>query len=635
MGYFKLEAWKIPAPTPTDYGFRWPVGQRGEQTDQITKELLGFKLNGRKAGFLSRYEHGLKLIQMLWPTEVTLWIDWVDYRSGQTVRIYNNYFLKIFKALCSGRRVALTGCASSGKTYCVAVYCLLMFLCDPQNTTILISTTGTGDAERRIWADIKMLHNALETRYPVGTLIDYLKTITFDPGRELKGKTNVSERDIRCGISLIAIPHGSEGERAMGKVIGTKNQNVLWVKEELPHMEVGDIRAPEDNLEFNPFFQCIGIGNANRKNDAHGVMCEPKDGWNSIEKTMPEEWEAVNETTVLFLHGEASPNFHPAVDPEEQDKSKIPFPKLSNRIAIEKVARNNGNGNAEIGRRTIGYMRFAVGFWYGDGVQQTVLSAEQVREFHADRLANWGPRPRVTLCGADFSFTAEGDKNSLAFGDEGYEGDNRKVLELQSEVVHLYSSVSDREGFRTDIAKQVVKECTDRGVEPENFACDINADGGLMLQAIQREWKSHSCVGLSSLEPSEDKRYSNVVTRYWFQVASAVAANSIRAFNITSGYAKDLFARPFLSVGKGVVQVMPKKDFKKILRRSPDDGDALSYLIEMAVRRGISIYQPIEEDIPNRLDDLVLRRGLKDRDSEEDDYYESHEQACEAEVLAG
>ena len=92
-------------------------------------------------------------------------------------------------------------------------------------------------------------------------------------------------------------------------------------------------------------------------------------------------------------------------------------------------------------------------------------------------------------------------------------------------------------------------------------------------------------------------------------------------------------------VGKGVVQVMPKKDFKKLLKRSPDDGDAVSYLVELAVRRGISIYQPVEDEeegIPNRLDDLVLRRSQHDRDQEDEEYYGSHEEACEAEVeLAG
>src|SRR6185312_10344697 len=123
----------------------------------------------------------------------------------------------------------------------------------------------------------------------------------------------------------------------------------------------------------------------------------------------------------------ASPNFHPAVNPEETDKTKLPYPFLSNHISVYRVAELNGQGNAELGKRTINYMRFAVGFWYGDGIQQTVLSSEQVKEFNAQGPANWGPRPRKMLCGADFSFTAEGDKNSLAFGLEGYEGNNSQV----------------------------------------------------------------------------------------------------------------------------------------------------------------------------------------------------------------
>lgn len=636
MGYFRDQTWHVPKPKECDYGYQWPVGPRGEQTDQITRELYGFKANGRVSGFKSRYEHGLNLIQLLWPEEVTLWVDVKHYQTGEKVRVFNNFFLRAFEALCNGRRTAFTGCASSGKTFVTAVYVILCFLSDPENTTVLVSTTSASDAERRVWADIKVLHNALEQRYPIGTLIDYLKTITFDPGRELKGKNNVSERDLRNGISLIAMPEGSEGERAMGKIIGTKQKNgsIIWVKDELPHM-IDGIDGPEANLEMGAvFFQAIGIGNANRKSDPHGSMCEPQGGWESGEASVDvEKWEGKGDTQVLFFHGEASPNFHPAIDPNETDRSRYPFPYLSNRVAIDKIAVRSGRGDVEQGRRTINYMRFAVGFWYGDGVQQTVLSKEQIQEFGADQPPRWGPRSIRTMVGADFSFTTGGDHNSLAFGQFSYENTPSPILALDPEAVHLYSAATDREGFRTDIARQAVAECRKRDVEPEDFFCDISNDGGLMLQAIQREWESHACVGLSSTEPPEDdNNYYNRVTEYWFGVANAVIAGAIRGFNVTSGYAKDLFARPFLSVGRGVLQVQPKKDFKKKIKRSPDDGDAVSYLVAGAIMRGLPTIRTGEtpEETKERFDDVIYRRGLAQNKEEEDDTWESHEAGAES-----
>lgn len=600
---------EIPPPTENNYGLAWPEG-----TDQVTKELAGFRMPG-KHGFGTRYEHGLRLIQTLWPfnpadnTGVCLWKDVTHYKTGEPVRIYNTYFLRAFHALCERQRVNLTGSASSGKTFSIAVYSLLSFMADPVNTLVMISTTAATDSERRVWGDVKDLWRSAQDRYPIGTLLDYLKTITFDPARELEGKRDVDQRDLGSGICVIAIPKGSEGEKAQGKIIGTKVKHgrLIWVIEEMPHM-MDDVLRPEANLESNPDYQLVVTGNANRKSDPHGRASEPSGGWDSIDESYDDWW--AGDMFVCFLHGGRGPNDHEAIDPGLTDKKDYPFPYLSNRAFTRNVAYRNGYGSTAEerianGMQTIDYMRFAVGFWYSDDIEPTVLSRKYVEEHGANSEEfSWGYRPTKVVAGFDAGFSAGGDKNSLMFFEFGNDIHGQEILACDPETVNVSSKAAVRESFRKDIAAQVVDHCVKRGCEPEDFFMDISGDGGLMAIEINSVWSERlgrqaRINGVSSLEKTEDddERYHDVVTSLWFRVQRVVASGKVRGFRHNSGYAKDLYARRYESVGRGKVKIEPKgntktsegRGFKQRLGRSPDDGDAFVYGLFGCTRRGFTI----------------------------------------------
>lgn len=614
----------LPELVRTMYGLTFPKAPDGtDVVDQITVELLGFRYNGKRKGMLSRYEHGLNLIRLLWKdTTVCLYRDWTHYQTGEKVRIWNHYFLRAFKALCKGKRTALTGCGSSGKTFAVAVYVLLMFMCDPENTSVMISTTAGSDAERRVWGEIKSLHSELAEVYPVGTLIDYLHAITFDPGKELENRRDVKERDLRNGIVLIPIPQGSEGEKALGKVVGTKQKTgiVIWVIDELPHM-MDNVLRPESNLAQNYRSQVIGIGNANRKTDPHGLMCEPLEGWKKGTVTIDtDHWIGKAGTEVLFFHGERSPNYHPAVDPDTTEKELLPFFYLSNRISVGYIAELNGSNeeSPDLGRNTIDFWRFAIGFWYGDDISVTILSPELIRETKSDEtVVLWGGEKVKNLCGFDPGFSQGGDENEAVFFKLGLDVKGNQILWCEKESVILRATAIDRADFRKQIAAALKEECDKRGVEPDGIAMDINADGGLMLQEVQKAFNSHAIIALSSLEPpDDDKRYYHRVTQYWFQTREAALTGRMKGFSTTSRYADDLFTRKYESVGKGVVRVEKKEKFKETKKRSPNAGDAFTYGVECARRHGFVIKQasqdpssgPKSERRPDDLDPYWRRK---------------------------
>lgn len=620
----------LPQLTEDSYGFRWGEGHSGQQVSQVTKDLCGFRFNGSVEGFNSRFWHGLKLVQMIWPGQVELFKKWRHFQSGDEVVIWNTDFIRIFKALCESKRVALTGSSSSGKTFAVAVYAMLMFMCDPENTTVMVSTTAGSDAERRVWAEIRDLHRMADSVFPVGTLIDYIKCITFDPGRELLKSRSVMERDIRNGIMLIPIPRGQEGENALGKIIGTKNKNVIWIIDELPHM-IDDILRPESNLEANLFFQLVGIGNANRKTDPHGRMCEPAGGYDTI-TVDDDEWEGVAGTRVVFCHGKRTGNFHPAVDQSSDDRQAYPFPFLSSPPYVRRVAELNGHGNPALGEKTIDFMRFAIGFWYGSDVPETILSAEMCREHKAvESGVQWGSLGTTIVAGFDCGFSAGGDANELTFLKIGKGHDGRSWAEAPAESIRISGIVSDRESFRKAVAKQVVAECRRAGVKPGDFGMDINADGGLMMQEIQREWQTHEVVGLSSLEKADDEKYFHRVTQYWFQAAELVCSGRMRGFNPKSRYARDLFERKYESAGRGVVRVEKKTDMRARIKRSPDAGDSFCYAAHMAIRAGFELRDsgPQERDVGGVVDDLRRRLGGDWQSGEDSEQFSSSEEAEE------
>ncbi len=636
----------LPQPADTDYGREWPVSQNGEPVSQIVKELYGFKANGSEPGFMSRYEHGLRLVRLLWPDFLDLFKVWTDHRTGKKSLIWNTFFMRVFKACCEHDTVGLTGCASSGKTFAVAAYAILRFMAEPEETTIMVSTTAGTDAERRIWGEIKKLHEKATGVFRVGTLIDYLKVITFQPSAELLGSRSVESRDIRNGIMLMPIPPGGEGAKAMGKIIGTKNKKMVWIIDELPHMFDGVLKS-EANIMANIYFQLIGIGNAKERRDPHGLLCEPAAGWDAVGEDT-ESWTSSTGAHIEMLHGEKSPNFHEAVDPM-LPKPEMPFPYLSDPNFIRNLAFKMGQGDEAAGRRTVEFWRFGKGFWPGEDVVSTILSAAQIKRhnahLHVGAEPVWASTP-VTVAGLDPSWTSGGDDIALMWGklgrafiERGGIVSPRLVLWCAPEAHVVRVEVSDRETLRRMAAQDIVRFAQQRNLRPENLGMDISSDGGLVMQELIKAWKSTEIVGLSSTEVSPDEKFDRMVTRYWYRCSDAVNTGNLIGFNIESKYAKDLFTRRYESLGVNRVKVERKKDMKKRIGRSPDHGDAFAYMVEMAIREGfdptVTELTPVpgrarsgdQSDLPANLGYLLPEWRREDDDVETVEFGEAWEMA--------
>lgn len=585
-----------------DYGVH--EFQRFSQIPQLTRELKLYyeaKQGSRIARSRSAFHHALNVTYLLHRNETIEVCK--DFRGAKCP---NNYFLDNLYDLCQFQHIAFTGSASCAKTFTASWFGLLNFYAYPQDknrkddgTTILFTTTAGSHAERRGWGDLKKLHRSAHwdrcQSYEIGKVIEHLKCIVFDPG--IADEKTAVQRDYRNGVLVVPVGQDKSGEAAYEALIGTKNLNIHWIIDEGPVMPVGILDA-RINLSSAPFFQITMLGNATEKTDPHGMCCEPKEGWPSIDVQKDRKWEGKT-MMVRFNHGEESPN--DLYVPEESVKTKrdLPYPYLSNALSRREMAIAAGNGDEQYGMSTMQYTKMAIGFWSATGTQQTVLSEGFVRNFNAHEDPDlWDTSPRRVFAGFDPAFTSGGDKCVLYFATTGRNILGKEQLVWEKDGININPSMNDKEEYRRLVAKRVVELCKERKVQIEDLGVDSSNDGGLMMQEIEKAWGEQGVTGISSQNQSANPKYRNKVSQYWLQLRELIGTGKTRGFNCSSLYAKDLFERRYSSDKSGML-VESKKDMKKRIRRSPDYGDSLAYAGHMVIKSGAITIESDKHEITN------------------------------------
>lgn len=595
----------------------WPEG-----THEAAIELYGFREGHAQGGeFLSKVEHGKNACRIIWPqypTDITL-PDEEYYRerglAGLT--IHNNFFDEAFEGLCAADELGLTGCASSGKSFTASMYVLLKFYSNPRFTMVMLSTTSGDALQARIWGEIKKLHN--EAQFKTGEILDYIKMLIFDVSLAITDKKDASLRDRRNGLMGIAIPNDSTGQGALMTIAGRKQENVIWVIDEMTYMPE-NILDPCSNLVHNPSFQLIVLGNANKQSDPHGRFCEPATGW--PEEFTERSWKTKSGGLCVHLDGFRSPNLFPGHEKIDEIK-KLPFPSLINHISINRSATVEGQGDIEQGKKSAKFWMMARGIWLPSSLDATVLSPSIVKASGADKDIRWGYGPRKRVAGADPSFTIGGDNFYLQLGTMGNEeGTGQMVLVPDAEPILITPELGAGDDLYTQLAAKVVRILLANNVEPECFGLDASHDGGIMAQAIIRIWGNSGIHLISSLGTASERmvsdqdmvvakeRYDRAVTEYWFAVRTAVQLGRIKGFNPVSAYSRDLFERKYEFRPGGKVAVETKKDMKERIRRSPDGGDAFCYLMEIARRNGLPMERIATQAVPMtklKLDPISLK----------------------------
>jgi hypothetical protein len=522
---------------------------------------------------LSPFEHFIKAVQYMWPTDVVI------KNRGYT----NTQLLRTLEELCNNDDVVLAGAASMGKSFPVALWVYLDWCAAPHCTSAWVATTTLGASEDRIWGIISKLWKCASNQ--IGNLVDYRHMIVWG------GATGDDDKDYRNAIKALAFPQGNEGKKAVDTTRGRKNDRVRLALDELPEMEMGALTA-KVNLTSNDDKVFIGIGNPSVGDNPHTRWCMPKGATNfdGVDMGM-DKWET--ETGIcLFYNGMKSPNFQaPAGEPS-------PFPFLMDRTKQAQMLKQcYGDENA------VDYVRNAIGWWPKSGFAQTILTADVIRNANTNEEPLWDSEGLVKVAGFDTAFTAGGDRCVLTIGKLGYvRGTRNRVLYLEKQHVIQISATASAE-FEVQLAIETIRLCREAGVEPKRFGMDVSGDGGRVAQAIIREWlkyesSGHSIVLISSMgKPTDriaadvDKRpcnevYDRLVSEYHYSIFHGFKSRVLFGVDYATELGRELCLRRYFIKNKKI-SIETKNDYKARIGSSPDLADSFSYAVEMARRYGL------------------------------------------------
>jgi hypothetical protein len=535
--------------TVTVYGREFP-----EDITLVTLELSC--LNDPPPQSPGKLFHFKRVVDLLWnhpdskmPIEWTPWLE------------------RMIEAAFEHKYLAVAGCASSGKSQAYALWAIVNFLMKPWATLVIVTSTSLKESRKRIWGAITDLWRAVPGL--PGKLVDSVGMIRMDDGTDTKYGD-------RCGIALVAAERKKERE-AVGKLVGIKQQRVIFIADELPELGESILEAAYTNLSNNPYFQLIGIGNPASYYDPFGQFATPKDGWGSI-TVEDEEWET-ERGHCLHFDAHKSPNII---------AGHVMYPWMITPSNLAESA-------SKLGENSPGYWRMYRGFWCPTGSDSSIYSESDIIKYGADQRVQWIDQP-TKVAALDPSFSANGDRSILYFGFVGKDTTGRRVICLDH-YEELREDVTNKDEPRAfQIARQFKDKCEAWGVTSQNAAYDASGGGAPFGDVVDAMWSrnvlrvqfggkaSERPVSLTDRIPGHE-RYANRVSELWWTGKELIRNKQL--FGISRELVREMTERQY-TTEKGLsmrIRVETKSDMKVRIGKSPDISDAAFILIELCRTR--------------------------------------------------
>jgi len=535
------------SPLPIEkYGKSWPDG-----AGDLDIELLAFKMGLKpEDGGLGKAQHFKNVVNLLWPYHKTKskngfhWHPWADW---------------MIERACEENYLAISGPKSSAKTSTMAMWGLVNWLCAPHETLVLVTTTSVREARKRLWGSIRERY--MQVPGLPGKLVDSMGKIVLDVSES-------GEASDRSSITLVPSSPDKEKE-ATAKLIGLKNKRVFLIIDEATDV-TNSVFEAINNLNANPQFQCVALGNFNSQYDPFGVFSTPKDGWNSI-TVDADEWETKS-GKCIHLDGLKTPNI--------EHNDKWPFLLTSKQV---KYAIDNE------GENSLSFWRFIRSFPAPVGAEEGIYSEADFRKYDVTKEPRWSSTP-LYLAGFDPAFTNGGDRSVLAVLKYGQSEEAGPAVALHK-FHYLREDVTKPEPRNFQIAREVMRICRESGIPPERLAIDATGAGDPFCDILAEIWSPRilrikfgeraSSLPVSVTNPIKGSdKYTNRVTELWFSGVEYMRAGQLKS--IAPDLAKEMTGRKYATTGGGKVTVEPKRDYKLRLGRSPDLADAFFLGLDLA-----------------------------------------------------
>jgi hypothetical protein len=598
------------AKTFERYGANWP-----EHFDELQVEMACIRQGGtweNKAGAkcgMGNIFHYERMRNLLWPE-----LD------------SHRWHVLCMETILTNKITTLMGPGSCGKTHEASWIYLCEYLCFPDETCVLVSSTDVRGLRLRVWGEIAMLWQQAVSKYDYlpGNMLDSKLAITTD-NLEDGDMEDRQIRDMRKGI--VGIPTVQNGKFiGLGKWVGIKQKRMRLVADEASMMGQTFLSA-FSNLNKNVSFRAIVLGNPNDPLDPLGKAAEPLDGWDAYlapEKTTTWKTRFMNGTCVNLI-GTDSPNF----DYPENEPSRYPY--LISREKIADTLSFFPKDSHEYYSQCIGSMK--VGTLARRVLTRTL--ATKCGALGSDIVWNSEARTRIYAVDAAYG----GDRCVGGWIEFGLGLGGKTMLVIYPPKIIPITVTGDEAEYQ--IAEFVKRECLGLNIQPENMFHDATGRGSLGT-ALARVWSPQTNPVESGGQPSErpvsldlfvwdpEKRakrlklckehYSKRVTEFWFSVRYAVESEQVRG--LPTDVMEEFCMREWRRVNGDKIELETKDEMKERVGRSPDLADWLSIAVEGARRRGfvISRLGSQEEDsrsldwlhdLADKIDRLRMSKQLK------------------------
>jgi hypothetical protein len=385
----------------------------------------------------------------------------------------------------------------------------------------------------RVWGEIKKLYTMAKERFDwlPGHLIDSKHCISTD---DIQDEDVI--RDLRNGI--IGVPCVVNNKFiGLGKFVGIKNKRVRLIADEAQFMEASFLDALS-NLDKNPDFKCIVLGNPLDPMDSLGKAAEPEEGWNSIgepDKTIIWKTRFKNGKCVNLI-GTDSPNFD-----FPQDKPPR-YPYLIHKGTIESTVSFYGRDSLQYYSQCKGVMKTGL-------IARRVINSQLCKKFNAHEAAIWGgdfKRTRIYALDAAYG-SIGGDRCVGLYVEFGKDVEGSTLLEVHPPVL-VPVSVRNEKMPEDQIAEYVKQECLNLGIPPEFVYYDSTGRGSLGT-AFARIWSAYVnpvefggnptnrpvCQDMYITDPKTkikrlklcSEHFSKFVTELWFSVRYIIEAGQM------------------------------------------------------------------------------------------------------------
>lgn len=558
------------------------VGVPPEMGDQRLEAICFGRSWPSELGGLGGFGHLQNFIRMTWPDiEFNPWLE--DCLRSLTEE---ENVIKIGQTRM--RFVNWVGSGSSGKTFAAGLYACCWFMVDlamgkEPRSSVTLTSTSKGIIAQRVWPVIqKCFHEA--KLYPSGDKLKWGHMV--DSQKMVLGLKGDDTKDAKHSICALAVESG-ELSKALDKIKGRHTERMLLVVDEANSTPQAIFECIPNMLTSARELTVLVIGNAGSRLDPHGQCCEPARGWRSItiEDT---QWDTrgvakwgIGPGVCIHFDAAKSPN---VIAGRTEHKHIYSFERWQQ---VQRMGEEYKN--------TLQHWSQDRGFWPPDGISTTIFSEAMVISHDGCGKFFWlsSPKPCAAL---DPAFG--GDGCWLQFGLLGDIPGNRKGLQLTEGMLVPFEPESP-DPIDVQIARYCIKACRDRNVEPGLFGLDATGTGRGVAAFINHLWSNriHSIEfggAASSLPASiDDPRasnevYANRVTELWYSMRDVLVADQLKGLYPEA--IKQACSRTYEFMSRRY-KVEPKGDMKIRLGYSPDQCDAISVLVDVCRKNGLTPHQ--------------------------------------------